>query len=120
MAKKKLKWTWEIRMFLYKTLHKQFGPYQPDEMDNSEEMHKNTFVDCYEELAEYFSETTGKTFTITAIRAQVQWAITTQKTITMGLDPFIKNKAAAHEAGFINSDLYPISSHMEYKNKRKE
>ncbi len=102
------KWTLLMRMFLYETLLTRFGPYGEWEETYHPKGRKGEFWQCLEELSIHFSRQYGSEITASAVHHQFKWGITTQDNIRPTyIVQFLKNKAAAHEAEFIQTNNLP-------------
>jgi hypothetical protein len=100
-----IKWTPEIRKQLYTRLVAEFGPHTRWNGAYEPLSKKSRFAEVLEELAAEFTVATGKSFKATAVRQQVNFAVTPQKADDFP-DPSHKrtlslNKTAAREAGLI-------------------
>jgi hypothetical protein len=61
-----------------------------------------------EQLADYFSVLTGKTFEASAVKAQIAWGCTDQKEVMQAQAyNWVLNKAAAMETGFLEYSGIP-------------
>ena len=99
------KWTPELRKRLYTRLVAEFGPHSKWNGAYEPLVQKTRFAEVLKELAKEFTSTTGKAFKASAVRQQVNFAVTPQ-TESDFPDPSHKrtlhlNKIAAREARLI-------------------
>lgn len=100
-----VKWTPDLRQRLYTRLLQEFGPHSRWGGAYEPLRQKDKFAVVLDDLAAEFSSATGKTFKGSAVRQQVNFAITPQSEEDFP-DPSHKrtlrlNKIAAREAGLI-------------------
>jgi len=117
-----MKWTQEMRRKLYSRLVQDFGPYNVWGAKIEPKDKKVQFDKVLAELAIQFSKEAGHFILASAVRAQVNWATTSQMEMK---DPsrirnFVLNKAAALDAGFISASELPTRMTCEFGNPLPE
>jgi hypothetical protein len=99
------KWTPDLRRRLYTSLLHEFGPHSQWGGAYEPLRHKDRFAAVLEELAAEFSSTTGKPFKGSAVRQQLNFAVTSQTEVDFPDSSHKRtlrlNKIAAREAGLI-------------------
>src|SRR2546430_119082 len=104
-----VKWTRELRAFLYKRVMDSLGLRAEWSGSFSSFGGVAQIQSLCTQLANEFSARTRNTFTSDAVSNQLHWALTRQPEVNERLmRQFVLNKAAAVEAGLIDADSLRI------------
>jgi len=109
MTRRAFKWTQDLRKIMYARIVMEFGSYDDWNKSSYPDGHRERYDAVLKELAEYFKLLTGEDFEATAVEQQVKWGYTKQESVLQAthVRPFILNKAAALEMGFIKAADLP-------------